>query len=145
MSRNHLPGLGGHYPRRVEATGCGQPHSHVGWSIFRFMALPLRIPMFSLDRDPIPRQFRNWCRPKRLAFSWFSPKENHTSRSLSAHSNCETALVPIPNRTPCRFRRQIPIPELRSTPFQPPRRSIDQSESLLLPLGNCYNRMNLLI
>ena len=81
--------------------------------IFRFMALPLRIPMFSLDRDPIPRQFRNWCRPKRLAFSWFSPKENHTSRSLSAHSNCETALVPIPNRTPCLFRHPIPIPALR--------------------------------
>ncbi len=29
---------------------------------------------------------------ERQAFSWFSPKENHTSRSLSDHSNCETAL-----------------------------------------------------
>src|SRR5271170_7151719 len=27
------------------------------------------------------------------AFSWFSPKENHTSRSFSVHSNCETALA----------------------------------------------------
>jgi len=27
-----------------------------------------------------------------LAFSWFSSKENHTSQSLSGHSNCETAL-----------------------------------------------------
>ena len=34
-------------------------------------------------------QFRNWCRPKLQAFSWFSPKENHTSRSFSVHSNCE--------------------------------------------------------
>ena len=39
------------------------------------------------------QQFRNWCRPKRQAFSWFSPKENHTSRSFSVHSNCETALA----------------------------------------------------
>jgi hypothetical protein len=39
-----------------------------------------------------PEQFRNWCRSKRQAFSWFSPKENHSSRSLSDHSNCETAL-----------------------------------------------------
>ena len=38
-------------------------------------------------------QFRNWCRPKRQAFSWFSLKENHISRSFSVHSNCETALV----------------------------------------------------
>jgi hypothetical protein len=30
---------------------------------------------------------------KHSAFSWFSPKENHTSRSLPGHSNCETALV----------------------------------------------------
>ena len=37
-------------------------------------------------------QFRNWCRPKQQAFSWFSPRENHPSRSLSDHSNCETAL-----------------------------------------------------
>jgi hypothetical protein len=37
-------------------------------------------------------RFRNWCRPKRRPFSWFSSKENHTSRSLSGHSNCETAL-----------------------------------------------------
>jgi hypothetical protein len=27
-----------------------------------------------------------------LVYSWFSSKENHTSRSLSGHSNCETAL-----------------------------------------------------
>src|SRR6202167_3990134 len=38
-------------------------------------------------------QFCNWCRSKRQAFSWFSPKENHTSRSLSGHSNCETVLI----------------------------------------------------
>ena len=38
-------------------------------------------------------QFRNWCRPKRQAFSWFSPKENHTSRSLSGHRNCKTLLA----------------------------------------------------
>ena len=37
-------------------------------------------------------QFRNWCRPKRQAVSWFSSKENHTSRSLSGHRNCESAL-----------------------------------------------------
>ena len=37
-------------------------------------------------------QFRNWRRPKRSAFSWFSPKENQTSRSLPCHRNCETAL-----------------------------------------------------
>ena len=37
-------------------------------------------------------QFRNWCRPKQQAFSRFFPKENHPSRSLSDHSNCETAL-----------------------------------------------------
>src|ERR1700691_3783860 len=30
---------------------------------------------------------------KRQAFSWFSSKENHTSRSFSVHSNCETALI----------------------------------------------------
>jgi mono/diheme cytochrome c family protein len=37
-------------------------------------------------------QYRNWCRPKLQAFSWFSSEENHTSRSPSGHSNCETAL-----------------------------------------------------
>jgi hypothetical protein len=31
------------------------------------------------------KQFRNGCRPKRRAFSWFSPKENHTSRLLSGN------------------------------------------------------------
>jgi hypothetical protein len=38
---------------------------------------------------PVPR-----CRKsgKREAFLWFSLKQNHTSRSLSGHSNCETAL-----------------------------------------------------
>src|SRR5271154_4605787 len=30
---------------------------------------------------------------ERQAFSWFSPKENHSTRSLSDHSNCETALI----------------------------------------------------
>src|SRR5271170_7527528 len=38
------------------------------------------------------KQFRNWCRPKREAFSWFSLKENHTSRFLRCHSNCELLL-----------------------------------------------------
>ncbi len=38
------------------------------------------------------KQLRDWGRPKRQAFSWFSPKENYTSRSLSGNSNCETAL-----------------------------------------------------
>jgi hypothetical protein len=38
------------------------------------------------------KHFRNWCRSKRLAFSWFSPKENHTSRPLSRHINCESAV-----------------------------------------------------
>ena len=42
-------------------------------------------PMHSLQR------FRNWCKPKPRTFSWFSPKENHSSRSLTGHSNCETA------------------------------------------------------
>ncbi len=41
------------------------------------------------QREPCLEQFRNWCRPKRQAFSWFSPKENHTSRSFSVHGNCE--------------------------------------------------------
>jgi hypothetical protein len=39
------------------------------------------------------QRFRNWCRPKPRTFSWFSPKENHSSRFLSGHGNCETALV----------------------------------------------------
>ncbi len=30
---------------------------------------------------------------RRKPFSWFSPKENHTSRLLLGHSNCETALM----------------------------------------------------
>ena len=47
-------------------------------------------------------QFRNWCRPKRQAFSWFSLKENHSSRSLSDHSNCETALKREP---PCELEQ----------------------------------------
>jgi len=42
-------------------------------------------------KDVRLEQFRNGCRPKRQTFSWFSPKENHTSPSLSGHSNCETA------------------------------------------------------
>ena len=42
-------------------------------------------PLFS----SAARQFRNGCRPKRQAFSWFSSRENHTSRSFSVHSNCE--------------------------------------------------------
>jgi sortase A len=37
-------------------------------------------------------EFRNWCKPKRQGLSWFSLKENHSSRSLPDHSNCETAL-----------------------------------------------------
>src|SRR5271156_4801447 len=28
-------------------------------------------------------RFRNGCRPKPRVFSWFSPRENHSSRSLS--------------------------------------------------------------
>src|SRR5580704_9029319 len=31
-------------------------------------------------------------RPKPRTFSWFSLKENHSSRSLSGYRNCETAL-----------------------------------------------------
>ena len=34
---------------------------------------------------------------ERQVFSWFSPKENHSSRSFSVHSNCETALKTWPN------------------------------------------------
>jgi hypothetical protein len=30
---------------------------------------------------------------KRSAFSWFSAKKNHASRSLSGDSNCESALI----------------------------------------------------
>jgi RND family efflux transporter MFP subunit len=41
------------------------------------------------------QRFRNWCRPKARTFSWFSPKENHSSRSLSGHGNCETALLMV--------------------------------------------------
>src|ERR1700677_4731285 len=41
------------------------------------------------------KRFRNWCRPKRQALSWFSLKENHSSRLLPDHSNCETALVHV--------------------------------------------------
>jgi hypothetical protein len=37
--------------------------------------------------------FRNWCRPKLPTITWFSLKENHTSRSLVDHSNCENALT----------------------------------------------------
>jgi len=37
--------------------------------------------------------FRDWCRSKRPALSWFSLKENHSSRSLPNRSHCETALV----------------------------------------------------
>jgi len=53
-------------------------------------------------------QFRNWCRPERQAFSWFSSKENHTSPSLSGHSNCETALDPLPALLPRQHGRQVP-------------------------------------
>src|SRR6202012_377762 len=42
------------------------------------------------------KQFRNGCRPKPLLFSWFSPKENHTSRSFSDHSDYETGLIVAP-------------------------------------------------
>jgi hypothetical protein len=35
-------------------------------------------------------QVRNWCGPKRAAFTWFSLREN--PRLLSDHRNCETAL-----------------------------------------------------
>src|SRR5580658_9498164 len=51
-----------------------------------------RIPMSALFRQCAVKRFRNWFRPKPRVFSWFSPKENHSSRSLSGHSNCETAL-----------------------------------------------------
>src|ERR1700677_730519 len=34
----------------------------------------------------------NWWRPKPKSFSWFSSKENHSSRILTDQSNCETAL-----------------------------------------------------
>ncbi len=39
------------------------------------------------------KQFRNWCRPKPPAFTWFSLKENHSSLLLPDHSNCENALA----------------------------------------------------
>src|SRR5580658_8139730 len=54
-----------------------------------------RIPMSALCRQCAVKRFRNWFRPKPRVFSWFSPKENHSSRSLSGHSNCETALCAI--------------------------------------------------
>src|SRR5271168_2372276 len=48
---------------------------------------------------------------ERQAFSWFSPKENHSSRSLSGHSNCETALNRIVHapiaRYPPRLNRVV--------------------------------------
>ena len=37
--------------------------------------------------------FRDCCKRKRQALSWFSLKENHSSRSLPDHSDCETAPV----------------------------------------------------
>jgi hypothetical protein len=43
----------------------------------------------------------------RQAFSWFSPKENHTSRSFSVHSNCETALVKDPLEVERQHRRKF--------------------------------------
>jgi hypothetical protein len=39
------------------------------------------------------KRFRNWCRPKRNSLSWFSLKENHSSRTFWDHSNCKTALI----------------------------------------------------
>ena len=35
---------------------------------------------------------RNCCGPKRSTFTWFFSRKNHTSRSLSDHGNCETAI-----------------------------------------------------
>src|ERR1700677_2209552 len=37
------------------------------------------------------KRFCSWCKPKSGTFRWFSLKENHSSRSLSGHSNCKTA------------------------------------------------------
>jgi hypothetical protein len=39
------------------------------------------------------QRFSNWCRPKRRSLSWFSLKENHSSRTFWDHSNCQTALI----------------------------------------------------
>jgi hypothetical protein len=79
------------------------------------------------SRHPRLERFRNWCRPKRRPFSWFSSKENHTSRSLSGHSNCETALTGLaranpvlrlqhprvpPTDTRCKGSRLYPAPAL---------------------------------
>ena len=45
----------------------------------------------AVDSRPVER-FRNWCRPKSPRLTWFSARENHSSRFLLDHSNCETAL-----------------------------------------------------
>ncbi len=40
------------------------------------------MPSASHWTGPPARRFRNWRRPKRKRFTWFSPKENHSSRPL---------------------------------------------------------------
>ncbi len=58
------------------------------WIAFAFKAI-------DCVRVRSPRRlehFRNWCRPKQPAFTWFSLKENHTSLLLSDHRDCENAL-----------------------------------------------------
>jgi hypothetical protein len=47
--------------------------------------------VYAMGRNHL-EQFRNWCRPKPPAFTWFSLKENHSSLLLPDHSNCENAL-----------------------------------------------------
>jgi hypothetical protein len=38
------------------------------------------------------KRFHTWCRSNRQTFSWFSLRENHTSRYSGGHSGGETAL-----------------------------------------------------
>ena len=47
----------------------------------------LPCPVQSRSENALQR-FSNWCRPKRKNLSWFSLKQNHSSRSFWDHSNC---------------------------------------------------------
>jgi hypothetical protein len=76
-------------------SGGGGPWLSPAWRSALAAHAPLTVVLTDkFPSDVLParlKQFRNWGGPKRQAFSWFSPKENHTSRSQSGHSNCESA------------------------------------------------------
>ena len=56
--------------------------SALEWKDLRFSPSRIRLAFAAVVEFVLLQRFRNWCGPKPKTFSWFSSKENHSSRSL---------------------------------------------------------------